>query len=394
MAYFTIFASRNDIRDIGGLIHEAFGDGFKVTGGGSGETEFSVLPKGWFKNNKITIRVASEDTDPDYFDNNIPGMMGFYDSIPFEDEDLKRRVLLQISVINTMLAIETEKEYGQDYLERFVRLAGKVDGIGFISDGTLLDRDGRVIVYPDGRSDAADFSPRACTRKIRGEDRSTPEGAERKQRNLAYLKEKQIPYLEHLPELPPLSELKVKSREEIARRAAALLIAIQYACDVAQESDQAESKAFVTGLLDQFGVADELTEAERDLLEQAEPARQDAINLTWQYEAYWALLWALRVVDSLDFPDHTCDCDFAIQAVSSCGGFAEFLERTSLRRPEEILDEADKIYRLHWACVNDRIQGREPAGGLSESVVMERRRALFWMIGYRDEAWDDISMDT
>ncbi|MCM3701848.1 DUF4272 domain-containing protein [Paenibacillus macerans] len=394
MAYFTIFASRNDIRDIGGLIHEVFGDGFKVIGGGPGETEFSVLPKGWFKNNKITIRVASEDTDPDYFDNNIPGMMGFYDSIPFEDEELKRRVLLQISVINTMLAIETEKEYGQDYFERFVSLAGKVDGIGFISDGTLLDRDGRVIVYPDGRSDAADFSPRACTRKIRGEDRSTPEGAERKQRNLAYLKEKQIPYLEHLPELPTLSELKVKSREEIARRAAALLIAIQYACDVAQESDLAEAKAFVTGLLDQFGVADELTEAERELLEQAEPARQDAINLTWQYEAYWALLWALGVVDSLDFPDHTCDCDFAIQAVSSCGGFAEFLERTSLRRPEEILDEADKIYRLHWACVNDRIQGREPAGGLSESVVMERRRALFWMIGYRDEAWDDISMDT
>ncbi|CAM4520882.1 MAG: DUF4272 domain-containing protein [Paenibacillus macerans] len=394
MPYFTIFASRNDIRDIGGLIHEAFGDGFKITGGGPGETEFSLLPKGWFKSNKITIRVASEDTDPDYFDNNIPGMMGFYDSIPFEDEELKRRVLLQISVINTMLAIETEKEYGQDSLERFIKLAAKVDGIGFIPDGTLLDRDGRVIVYPDGRSDAADFSPRACTRKIRGEDRSTPEGAERKQSNLAYLKEKQIPYLEHLPELPPLSELKVKSREEIARRAAALLIVIQYACDVAQESDLAESKAFVTGLLDQFGVADELTEAERELLEQAEPARQDAINLTWQYEAYWALLWALGVVDSLDFPDHTCDCDFAIKAVSSCGGFAEFLERTSLRRPEEILDEADRIYRLHWACVNDRIQGREPAGGLIESVVMERRRGLFWMIGHRNEAWDDISMDT
>ncbi|GJM75769.1 hypothetical protein HMSSN036_79850 [Paenibacillus macerans] len=77
MPYFTIFASRNDIRDIGGLIHEAFGDDFKITGGGPGETEFSLLPKGWFKSNKITIRVASEDTDPDYFDNNIPGMMGF-----------------------------------------------------------------------------------------------------------------------------------------------------------------------------------------------------------------------------------------------------------------------------------------------------------------------------
>lgn len=394
MPYFTIFASRNDTRDIGGLVREVFREGYKVAVGGPDETLFTVQPKGWFKNNKITIRVVSEDSDPDYFANNIPGMMGFYQRIPFEDDDLQRRVLIQISVLNTMLAIETEKDYGQEDWNRFVELAGKVDGIGFIQDGTLLDRDGRVIVYPDGTSDAADFSPRACTRKIRGEDRTTPEGRQRKETSLAYLKEKQVPYLESLPELPPLSELKVRSREEIARRAVALLIVIQYACDVAQEGDLPASKAFVADLLDKFGVADELTGDERDLLAQEEPSRPAAINIAWQYEAYWALLWALGLLDSLDFPDHTCDCEFAIQAVSSCDSFAEFLDKTTLRQPESILDEADKIYRLHWACVNDRIQGRELAAGLNESVVMERRRALFWMIGYRDEAWDDISMDT
>lgn len=394
MPYFTIFASRNDTRDIGGLVREVFREGYKVAASGPDETLFTVQPKGWFKNNKITIRVVSEDSDPDYFASNIPGMMGFYQRIPFEDDDLQRRVLIQISVLNTMLAIETEKDYGQEDWNRFVELAGKIDGIGFIQDGTLLDRDGRVIVYPDGTSDAADFSPRACTRKIRGEDRSTPEGRQRKETSLAYLKEKQVPYLESLPELPPLSELKVRSREEIARRAVALLIVIQYACDVAQEGDLPASKAFVADLLDKFGVADELTGDERDLLAQEEPSRQAAINIAWQYEAYWALLWALGLLDSLDFPDHTCDCEFAIQAVSSCDGFAEFLDKTTLRQPESILDEADKIYRLHWACVNDRIQGREPAAGLNESVVMERRRALFWMIGYRDEAWDDIRMDT
>ena len=394
MPYFTIFASRNDTRDIGGLVREVFREGYKVAASGPDETLFTVQPKGWFKNNKITIRVVSEDSDPDYFASNIPGMMGFYQRIPFEDDDLQRRVLIQISVLNTMLAIETEKDYGQEDWNRFVELARKIDGIGFIQDGTLLDRDGRVIVYPDGTSDAADFSPRACTRKIRGEDRSTPEGRQRKETSLAYLKEKQVPYLESLPELPPLSELKVRSREEIARRAVALLIVIQYACDVAQEGDLPASKAFVADLLDKFGVADELTGDERDLLAQEEPSRQAAINIAWQYEAYWALLWALGLLDSLDFPDHTCDCEFAIQAVSSCDSFAEFLDQTTLRQPESILDEADKIYRLHWACVNDRIQGREPAAGLNESVVMERRRALFWMIGYRDEAWDDIRMDT
>ncbi|MDN4069677.1 DUF4272 domain-containing protein [Paenibacillus vini] len=391
MPYFTIFASRNDTRDIEALIHETFSGGFKV---GGSSPEWVIQPKGWFNKNKITIRVASEDSDPDYFENNIPGMMGFYQRIPFEDEDLQYRVLTQISVINTMLAIETEKEYGQDYLKLFADLAGKLNGIGFLPDGMLLDGEGKVIVTGDGKSGPSDFRPFACTRKIRGEDKSSAEGGERKQRSIEYLKEHGVPYLETLPELPPLEELAVKSREQIARRAVALLIVIQYACDVNQDEDLGESKAFVKNMLDKFGVTEELTEFERDLLEQSEPDRQDAINLVWQYEAYWGLLWGLGLLEELDFPDETCDCDYAINVVSSCDSFDEFLNKTSIRRPEDMLDEADKIYRLHWACVNARIKGEEAPAGLIESVVLERRRALFWMIGHRDEAWNDISMNT
>lgn len=394
MAYFTIFASRNHNDDLDSFIQEVFGDKFKISGSAGGTRQVEIQPKGWFNRGRITIRVADEDSDPGYFENNIPGMMGFYQAIPFEDGDLQHRVMMQISVINTMLAIETEKELRQEDIRLFVQLAGKVDGICFLPDGTLLDRDGQAIVTPDGKSGPAEFRPRACTRKIRGEDRSTPEGLARKQRSLAYIKEKGIPLLETLPELPPLEELRVKSQEEIARRAVALLIVIQYACDVAQDGDLRESKEFVEEMLDKFGVKDELTAAERDLLEQAEPASRDAINITWQYEAYWALLWALGVLDELGLPVETCDCDFAIQVVASCESFDEFLEKTALRRPEEIADEADKMYRLHWACVNERIKGQPAPAGMNESIVVERRRALFWMIGYRDEAWDDISMDT
>ena len=65
-----------------------------------------------------------------------------------------------------------------------------------------------------------------------------------------------------------------------------------------------------------------------------------------------------------------------------------------MRNKEKIMDEADKIYRLHWACVSSRIQGQEAPAGMIESIVMERRRGLFWMMGHLDEGWDHISMDT
>ncbi len=40
--------------------------------------------------------------------------------------------------------------------------------------------------------------------------------------------------------------------------------------------------------------------------------------MVWKYEAYWTLLWALGIVATLDYPDHTIDCDFAMHAVARC----------------------------------------------------------------------------
>ena len=50
----------------------------------------------------------------------------------------------------------------------------------------------------------------------------------------------------------------------------------------------------------------------------ARASEQDNINMVWKYEAYWTLLWALGIVVTLDYPDHTIDCDFAMHAVARC----------------------------------------------------------------------------
>jgi hypothetical protein len=66
-----------------------------------------------------------------------------------------------------------------------------------------------------------------------------------------------------------------------------------------------------------------------------------------------------------------------------------------LRDVSEILDEADLIYRYHWACVDARVNGSGPLQGLEESVVMERRAGLWWMLDIDgQDDWDDVAMDT
>lgn len=391
MKHFTIFASRNDIDDIENTISDVFVKGYEIK---RNVHDYFLKSKGLFSKHKVTIRVASEDTNPDYFATNIPGMMGFYDRIPFEDENLKGLVMTQISVLNTMLAIETEKDITDAQMQLFTGLLSRVGGIGFLPNGILLDQAGEVIVYPDGTSGPSNFRPHACTRKVLGPELTSEEGEQRKNRTIAFLSERGIPFIHGLPQLPPLEQCQFKTKEDIARRAVSLLIVIQFACDVAQGEDIHGSRDFFTGMLQKFGVEQDLTENERKLLQDEEPVMEEAVNISWQYEAYWALIWALGLVDTLDFPDRVCDCEYAIEVVSSCETFEQFLLKTSMRSKEEMMDEADRIYRLHWACVNSRIQGEEAPAGMNESIVMERRRGLFWIIGHRDEEWDHISMDT
>ena len=215
---------------------------------------------------------------------------------------------------------------------------------------------------------------------------------QRKQESIARLIENSIPYIEHLPVIESVDEACIRSAEEIAKRAITCLLTIQVACDINNNHYDLETKDFFIGLLNQYAVADQLTAKETAILNgQASP--QDVINMMWKYESYWILLWALGIVDELKYPDQVADCDFAIQAVSSCDSFETFMQKTKLRDIEQILDEADLIYRYDWACVEARLKQQSTPASLNASVVLERHAALNWLIQY-DADWDQPDVNT
>lgn len=217
--------------------------------------------------------------------------------------------------------------------------------------------------------------------------------AERKAASIARLKAAGIPHIDHLPMIEAASEVRVRSAEEIARRAIGCLIAIQAACDRDAGSYTAKTAQWCQELLQQYAIS-ELTPAEvRILNNQGE--RQDVINMVWKYEAYWVLLWALGIVEQLDFPDHAIDCEFAIDAVSRHEDFAAFMQQVRLRDIHSILDETDLIYRYHWACVDARLKQAPMPAEMNASVVMERHGALNWLIDNDgQDDWDNPDVST
>ena len=68
------------------------------------------------------------------------------------------------------------------------------------------------------------------------------------------------------------------------------------------------------------------------------------------------MLWALGYIENIDYPDHICDVPKACAFLREVDSFQEFLKNSKLKNKDQILDEADLIYRYDWAC---SYQGRK-----------------------------------
>ncbi|MCD8212573.1 MAG: DUF4272 domain-containing protein [Campylobacter sp.] len=196
-----------------------------------------------------------------------------------------------------------------------------------------------------------------------------------------------------LPTLIGKDEARRRSVEEIARRAVACLITILAALEQ-NNGNYENEREFLLGKLESFGAANDLTPNEKRVID-AVADEQEIINMIWKYEAYWTLVWALGFIDELKFPDTIVDGETAIKIVAKFKNLDDFIAAAKLRDIDEILDEADLIYRYHWACVNARINNKPMPKNIDEGIVMERRVGLFWLVDeYKNNDWDNVGMDT
>ncbi len=215
---------------------------------------------------------------------------------------------------------------------------------------------------------------------------------ERKAKSNKFIKELGIDCLETLPLVESSEEVKLKSIDDICNRVFASIISIQLACDIDQGNDYEQSKEFFEGLLDKYGVKNSLLPNEKKLFDN-NYEQKDVLNVTWNYETSWSLLWALGLVEDMDKPFAVCDCDKAITLVATCGSIDDFKDKVKMRDIEEILDMLDLYYRYHWAVVDKTINPNTKIGNLYPDVVWERRKGLEWLIS-SEEDWDEISLDT
>jgi hypothetical protein len=216
------------------------------------------------------------------------------------------------------------------------------------------------------------------------EAQATTQAIARKRRSDDLLRKEGVPVNKFLPAIEDETQVKKRSTEAIAYRALALLTVSLKGAGLDHTSTQQ--------IVADYGLARHFSPDEREFIRNPKPPEDDLARFSWRYEAAWVLLWSLGYVNDLGKPTATCDVDAAIGVMRKRSA-AQFVADAKLRSLSEIVEQADRIYRYHWAVVDARVNNSE-VGGLDADVTVERHYALNWLIGYMDAEWDDVSTDT
>lgn len=209
---------------------------------------------------------------------------------------------------------------------------------------------------------------------------------ERKEYSIQFLQQQDVPILASLPLIEDHTTARFRTAEEVAAKAVVLYGLIF----VANREKSAEE---MITYIKQYHLWESVSPEERAYLEK--PFRTDKDNnpFTWRIETLNVLLWALGNFETLPFPVATCDFRSYTNLPNLEADPAPWIQQAHLRNHEDILNQADLIYRIHWAARNAYLKNQPPPSGLNYPVVFERHFALNWLTIYADD-WDDITTDT
>ncbi|WP_413512834.1 DUF4272 domain-containing protein [Myroides odoratus] len=186
--------------------------------------------------------------------------------------------------------------------------------------------------------------------------------------------------------LPIMEDPNLRSQEELIGRMSVMnaLINISFDAPVATVQQWIEDNQLTVYLSDW----------EREILgkTQADLDQYEINTLRWYLEGLWALMWATQMIPDLDETQWNEESMASMLPNLEEGEDNAILNQIkTMHTAEELYTMLDYYFRLHWYCVDERLQEKEAV--INEGIVYERRRALEWLLDGNSN-WDEIEMGT
>lgn len=329
------------------------------------------------------------------------GMAGYFAQAPANHPALKEKVLQQIRRFNCVVGIVFETGGNTDrthyLMNTLFDLAQEVNGFLLYPNMCIYNKEGKLVFSRQGESELDDFIPLAnADLPDAGQAEETETDRQRRERSIATLQEKGIPYLENLRSEVPEGEACMKSREEMVQRAATLFaVAVYSEVMLSETPDRDEALAYLDKMDEIYGIHRWMTPAETNYIANATSTEQERIQFVWRYENCAVLLWAAGIVEELPYPSEICDVPVIAAIFWQHKGIDDLLRQGTPRPQTELLDVADLTLRYDWACVDARIHRQQAPAQLDGGIVMERHYTFNWIIGANGNAsWDEIQPHT
>ncbi|UCH46629.1 MAG: DUF4272 domain-containing protein [Betaproteobacteria bacterium] len=226
---------------------------------------------------------------------------------------------------------------------------------------------------------------RKAKQQQRQSDAQNTAAIQRKERSERILSSEGVPVNPDLPLLEVRHGAGPRDKEEVALRTLCVLMtAIK-----AERMDQ----TMVLRVVRQYGLAAYFSREEKDFIRDPQPSEKQRSRFLWRYEAAWTLLWSLGYVKILSIPRDACDVAFAVSCMRDRNAQA-FIANAKQRPFDQVLDQADLIYRYHWSLVDATLAKRATPVDLNAGIVYERHYALNWLKRHHDQDWDSVTTDS
>lgn len=199
------------------------------------------------------------------------------------------------------------------------------------------------------------------------------------EKNINILKEKEIPYMEKMVNIPIEKNIKIESKENIYTKLLFDYASASIASTILNRNGNHEGvyDMVMENLQKKHQILNWLSEdLKKSLLQyKHETYNPDSLNATtWRYEECAVSMWALGLIDK---PENNSQCDVnkmnnILYYIEDCDNF---INKCILKDKEEILEYADMLYRLNWACEEVRLQGKK-LNNVNGAIVYYQKKAI------------------
>lgn len=180
------------------------------------------------------------------------------------------------------------------------------------------------------------------------------------------------------------SEAVIRTPSETLRRAMILWL-LGCCADGTPHSEIRES-------METCGLIGDLSPEEADYMSSPYHDEQTDIDMKWRLEASWILLWSLKRLWWLNWPDSLCGCARMASILKPLESAMGMQKVHSMHSKSRILDMLDLTLRQHWAARDDYVRGVNGLPPIFGRVAQQRHHAMLWLTSATP--WDDVETHT